>query len=250
MDKQGQQVADLQANLQNKTKKIEKQAKQIENLMTELQHQREFSKDLSDKLSSKCTCACATRGDERRIQRLYSEIVSSAAQNDTYAPNTQTSATSDKQGDAVSDMKTPEAPRDKQTPSASRSQAPAPTSTDTRIQAVTGIQDPATSAIQAPTDPGKQPPAPTDPGKQPPAASSPDSRAQAVPCAQSPTHGTRGPTNPGAQATTTPGTQALVTYPAQKEKKQIRIFADLLWNGVDTNRMFKTKVRASSSPTQ
>ncbi|KAI8489610.1 hypothetical protein Bbelb_327770 [Branchiostoma belcheri] len=253
MDKQGQQVADLQANLQNKTKKIEKQAKQIENLMTELQHQREFSKDLSDKLSSKCTCACATRGDERRIQRLYSEIVSSAAQNDTYAPNTQTSATSDKQGDAVSDMKTPEAPRDKQTPSASRSQAPAPTSTDTRIQAVTGIQDPATSAIQAPTDPGKQPPAPTDPGKQPPAptdpgkqppaASSPDSRAQAVPCAQSPTHGTRGPTNPGAQATTTPGTQASVTYPAQKEKKQIRIFADSLWNGVvvDTNIMFKNK---------
>ncbi|XP_019642779.1 PREDICTED: uncharacterized protein LOC109484040 [Branchiostoma belcheri] len=242
MDKQGQQVADLQANVQNKTKKIEKQAKQIENLMTELQHQREFSKDLSDKLSSKCACVCATRGDEWRIQRLYSEIVSSAAQNDTYAPDTQTSATPDKQGGAVSDMKTPEAPRNKQTPAASRSQAPVPTGTDTRIQVVSGTQEPASPAIQAPTDPGKQPLAPTDPGKQPPAASSPDSRAQAVPCTQSPTtHDTRSPTNPGAQATTTPGTQASVTYPAQKEKKQIRIFADSLWNGVDTNRMFKNK---------
>ncbi|CAH1248412.1 Hypp8127 [Branchiostoma lanceolatum] len=218
MDKQGKQVADLQANVQNKTKKIEKQAKQIEDLKNELQHQREFSKDLSDRLSSKCECV--PRSDERRLQRLYSEIVSNH----------------ENPGNIGTQLST--APGGTQTPAA----------LDTGTQASTA---PGTQAPQGPVAPETR--APAAPGIQ--ALAAPDTRVPAVPRTQDLTvlstqvsadPSTQAPAAHRLQAPAAPRLQAPAAPrgPARIEKRQIRIFADSLWNDVDTNRMFNHKSSA------
>ncbi|KAI8490182.1 hypothetical protein Bbelb_319200 [Branchiostoma belcheri] len=110
MDKQGKQINDLQANLQNKRKvidkqaqQVEKQAQQIEDLNAELQRQREIAKNLEDALATQQTAQEAlqaqvlilanqaqsstiptkpvqnkAKSDDSRIHRLYSEIVAGA----------------------------------------------------------------------------------------------------------------------------------------------------------------------------
>ncbi|CAH1240884.1 Hypp6157 [Branchiostoma lanceolatum] len=254
MDKQGKQVADLQVNVQNKTKKIEKQAKQIEDLKNELKHQREFSKDLSDRLSTKC--ACVAQRDERRLQRLYSEIVGnhdnpgnigtqiSAAPGGTQpspattfpgshvstAPGTQGPAAPGAQAPAAPGIKAPAVP-DTRVPAAPRTQAPTALLT----------QVPDDISTQAPTAPRPQTPAATHtfsthPPTVPPAKSA-ATQAPAAPRAPSPVAPGTGPTPTSAttQTRTIPVTR---TRAISNTKTQVRIFSDSLWNDVDPTRMF------------
>ncbi|CAH1274913.1 Hypp9338 [Branchiostoma lanceolatum] len=100
IDKQGENIDNLQANLQNRKKENAKQAQQIGDLQAELQRQRDITSCLTDALASQRTDYEAlqtqvvlltnqtqsldiptrpdfsdTQGDKSRIDRLYSEIV-------------------------------------------------------------------------------------------------------------------------------------------------------------------------------
>eukprot|EP00058_Branchiostoma_floridae_P008521 XP_002594009.1 hypothetical protein BRAFLDRAFT_68552 [Branchiostoma floridae] len=101
MDNQEKCINDLKANVQNRKKEVEKQARQIQDLNTELERQREISKDLAQTTSSQKADQEALQAqltlllnqpqsvntttsrvhdssqqDDSRIQRLYAEVVS------------------------------------------------------------------------------------------------------------------------------------------------------------------------------
>ncbi|CAH1252264.1 Hypp9243 [Branchiostoma lanceolatum] len=221
IDKQGENIDNLQANLQNRKKENAKQAQQIGDLQAELQRQRDITSCLTNTLASQRTDYEAlqaqvvlltnqtqsldiptrpdfsdTQGDKSRIDRLYSEIV-------TGVKNSVSKVTTGVQ-------KSPDAP-------ATLTSATPPTKS---------AANPATQSTSNPA---------THPAANP--ATHPAANPATHPAANPDTHPAANPDTQTGRSTAAPTPNLNARCPTT----QVRVFADSIWNDVDPNKFYRNK---------